>query len=131
MAPNKKRSADELDWFTISYKTIYSAIALAVIAAASALYYFYGGGFRSDPKPTQDSAATTTTTTARFTSIEGSVKVRAVGTFDWISADKAMLLKRSDLVRTGSGSAAEITFFDGTIVHVRPDSLITIEETSE
>ena len=26
---------------------------------------------------------------------------------------------------------AEITFFDGTVVHVRPDSLITIEDTSE
>ena len=34
-------------------------------------------------------------------------------------------------MRTGPGSAAEITFFDGTVVHVRPDSLITIEETSE
>jgi hypothetical protein len=42
-----------------------------------------------------------------------------------------MVLKKSDLVRTGSGAAAEITFFDGTVVHVRPDSLITIEETSE
>ena len=42
-----------------------------------------------------------------------------------------MVLRKSDLVRTGPGAAAEITFFDGTVVHVRPDSLITIEETSE
>jgi hypothetical protein len=42
-----------------------------------------------------------------------------------------MVLKKNDLVRTGGGSAAEITFFDGTVVQVRPDSLITIEETSE
>ena len=41
------------------------------------------------------------------------------------------MLRKSDLVRTGPGAAAEITFFDGTVVHVRPDSLITIEETSE
>ena len=42
-----------------------------------------------------------------------------------------MVLRKSDLVRTGPGAAAEIAFFDGTVVHVRPDSLITIEETSE
>ena len=43
----------------------------------------------------------------------------------------SMTLSRLDLVRTGSGAAAEIRFFDGDVVHVRPDSLITIEEGSE
>ena len=38
---------------------------------------------------------------------------------------------KNDLVRTGAGSTAEISFFDGTVVQVRPDSLITIEESSE
>ena len=63
--------------------------------------------------------------------LEGSVKVKPVGTFEWVSADPSMVLRKSDLVRTGPGAAAEIAFFDGTVVHVRPDSLITIEETSE
>src|SRR4029453_17470430 len=70
-------------------------------------------------------------TGARFRSLEGSVRVKPVGQFEWISADTHMVLRKNDLVRTGSGAAAESTFFDGTVVHVRPDSLITIEETSE
>jgi len=72
-----------------------------------------------------------TVTTARFTTLEGNVKVKTVGTFEWVNADRSMVLRKSDLVRTGAGAAAEITFFDGTTLHVRPDSLITIEESSE
>src|SRR5262249_60410244 len=70
-------------------------------------------------------------TTGYFPSSEGKVKVKTVGTFGWVNADPTMVLRKSDLVRTGPGGAAEIPFFDGTLVHVRPDSLITIEETSE
>jgi hypothetical protein len=70
-------------------------------------------------------------TTARFNSLEGSVKVKTVGTVEWLPANRSMVLRRSDLVRTGPSSTAEIVFFDNTVVHVRPDSLITIEESSE
>src|SRR5206468_11778604 len=70
-------------------------------------------------------------TTARFTSVEGSVQVKALGSPGWVPADKTLQLKKGDLVRTGPSASAEITFFDGTVVHIRPDSLITIEETSE
>lgn len=130
MPPPKGRGTDDdLDWFTISYKTIYGGVALLVAVAAGALYYFY---FRSgSPPPPVTQSPAPAPTTAHFTQIEGSVKVKTVGTFEWVSADKSMLLKKSDLVRTGSGATAEITFFDGTTVRVRPDSLITIEETSE
>lgn len=117
-----------LDWFTVSYKTIYLAGGMLAVAAAIVLYALYG----REPTPEKTPEPTlATSTTARFTQIEGSVKVKAVGTFEWVSADVKMMLKKNDLVRTGSGAAAEITFFDGTVVHVRPDSLITIEETSE
>src|SRR5262249_49367092 len=54
-----------------------------------------------------------------------------VGTFEWVNADRTMVLRKSDLVRTGAGAAAEIQFFDGTTLHVRPDSLITIEESTQ
>src|SRR6185295_2317491 len=81
------------------------------------------------PTPTPTDAAPTNT--ARFTVIEGTVKVKPAGTLEWLSADKTMNLKRNDLVRTGPASAAEVTFFDGTVLHVRPDSLITIEESTE
>lgn len=106
-------------------------IALGILAAIALGLLLFGlyGRRQAPPKPPDN--VSSTATTAHFTQLEGSVKVKAVGTFEWVSADTRMALKRNDLVRTGAGAAAEITFFDGSVVHVRPDSLITIEETSE
>jgi hypothetical protein len=128
---NKKpRSKDDLlDWFTVSYRSIYMVVGAVVVVAALVGYIWYVR--QAGPTAPEQSPAPTTATTARFRSIEGSVKVKPVGTFEWVPADTSLVLRKSDLVRTGPGSAAEISFFDGTIVHVRPDSLITIEETSE
>ncbi len=67
---------------------------------------------------------------ALFESIEGSVKTRGVGGLDWRTAEIKVPLRKSDLVRTYPSSSAEIKFFDETRVTIRPDSLITIEETS-
>jgi len=131
MAPDRRRrpaEEDLLDWFTITYRSIYIAIAVVVALTAGGVYYYYQRA--PGPAPTPD-APSGTVTTARFTSIEGSVKLKTVGTFEWVAADKNMVLRKGDLIRTGSGGAAEVTFFDGTVVHIRPDSLITIEETSE
>jgi hypothetical protein len=125
----KSRSDDLLDWFTISYRTIYLIAGSVIAIVGAAGYYFY---VKNQPVASAEATpAPVATTTARFTSIDGNVKVRAVGSFEWVTADKDVILKRGDLVKTGSGSTSEITFFDGTVVHVRPESLITIEETSE
>jgi len=131
MASQRKprRPEDDLvDWFTISYKSIYIVVLLALAVAGGAYYHYFGKAL--NPSPVIDVPAPTVTT-ARFTSLEGNVKVKPVGVFDWYSAESSMVLRKSDLVRTGPGATAEITFFDGTVVRVRPDSLITIEDTSE
>ena len=131
MAPPKRpqRSEDDiLDWFTISYSTLYSVVGVVLALAAGGGYWYY---LRDSPLIVVVETPPPTVTTARFTSLEGSVKVKPVGVFEWANADRNVVLRKSDLVRTGPGSTAEITFFDGTVVHVRPDSLITIEETSE
>lgn len=131
MAPPKRppRAEDDiLDWFTISYSTLYTALAVVLLVAGGGGYWFY---LRSNPATAVVETPPPTVTSARFTSLEGTVKVKLVGTFEWVTADRNIVLRKSDLVRTGAGSAAEITFFDGTVVRVRPDSLITIEETSQ
>jgi hypothetical protein len=125
----QRPSDDLLDWFTVSYRSIFLVVAAVLVLGALGGYAFYT---RHAPSPEPTEAPTPSGgSTARFRTLEGSVKVKPVGTFEWVPADTSTVLRKSDLVRTGPGSAAEISFFDGTIVHVRPDSLITIEETAE
>ena len=42
-----------------------------------------------------------------------------------------MTLNKADLVRTGTGSSAEIRFLNGVVFHVRPDSVFVIEDSFE
>jgi hypothetical protein len=125
----QRQAEDDLfDWFTITYRSIWIAVGILVALAGVGFYVLY---LRNNPGTAPPAEPVAAPTTAQFTSIEGSVKVKAVGTIEWVNADRNTVLRKSDLVRTGPGAAAEITFFDGTVVQVRPDSLITIEETSE
>ena len=87
------------------------------------------GGQPSSEPPTP--TPTPRTATAHFISIEGSVKIRRVGTFTWVRADLHMALRKNDLIRTEPGSSAQIKFPDGTVIHVRPKSLITIEVSDQ
>lgn len=129
MASSKKpQTRDDLvEWFTVSYRALYLGLG-ALLVAAGLVYYV---AFARGGAPPAETPAPPSVTAARFRSLEGNVRVKPVGTFEWVSADPRMILRKSDLVRTGPGATAEIAFFDGTVVHVRPDSLITIEETSE
>jgi len=70
-------------------------------------------------------------TGARFERIDGSVLVKRAGTLEWVPATRAVVLRQNDLVQTRSGASAEIHFADGMVFNVRPDSLITIEESSQ
>jgi hypothetical protein len=118
-------SGDRIEWFTVTYRTLVLA-GLAIVLLAVAGWYFL---FR--PAPPAPPPATTIETGARFASLEGSVQVKRAGTLEWIQATTAVVLRQNDLVRTGAGAAAEIRFADGTSFSVRPDSLITIEESSQ
>jgi len=98
-----------------------------LLAAIALIYVLSGGGWPgSAPAP-----ETTAGVAAQFETIQGNVKTRSVGGLDWKAAEAAVPLRKSDLVRTYPSSSAEIKFFDETRVTVRPDSLITIEETSK
>jgi TonB family protein len=64
---------------------------------------------------------------ARFSTIEGGVQVKFVGTTEWVGATQSQVLRADDLVRTGPGASAEIRFADGTLLAVRPNSVLQIE----
>ncbi|MBN2370710.1 MAG: FecR domain-containing protein [Vicinamibacteria bacterium] len=123
------RSNFIVEWFTVSYRTIYIIVAILLIGTAVIGYIYVRRS--SPPLAGPSDVPPSTVTSARFTAIEGSVKFKAIGTFEWANADRKTILHRGDLVRTASNASADITFFDGTVVRVRPESLITIEETSE
>lgn len=133
MAPEKDRRRqaedDILDWFTISYKTLYIGVGILGLLAAGGGYYYYTR--TAPPATTPPERPALNVPSARFTQIEGNVKVRRTGSFDWVDVDKSSVLRRGDLVKTGAGAVAQISFFDDTVVDLRPDSLLTIEETSE
>jgi hypothetical protein len=118
-------SGDRIEWFTVSYRTLALSTGGLLLLAALGWFFF----LRPTPPPPPPAAAINTG--ARFAKIDGSVQVKRAGTLEWLSATQAVVLRQNDLVRTGSGAAAEIHFADGTVFNVRPDSLITIEESSQ
>jgi hypothetical protein len=128
VAPDEKPprpSHDRIEWFTVSYRSIgLGALALVLLLALG----WWRFGSRTPPAPPPP---TSVETGARFERIDGTVQVKRAGTLEWITATKAVVLRQNDLVRTGSGAGAEIQFVDGTVFNVRPDSLITIEESSQ
>jgi hypothetical protein len=118
-------SGDRIEWFTVSYRTLALSAGGLLLLAALGWFFF----LRRTPAPPPP--ATAIATGARFAKIDGSVQVKRAGTLEWLGATQAIVLRQNDLVRTGSGAAAEIHFADGTVFNVRPDSLITIEESSQ
>ena len=119
-----RASGDRIEWFTVSYRTL----ALAGGAILLAVIGWFLLGRRTPPPPPP---ATAVATGARFESIEGSVQVKRSGTLEWVPATRAVVLRQNDLVRTGSGATAEIHLADGGVINVRPDSLMTILESSQ
>jgi len=119
--------ADRIEWFTVRYRSLMIGGALLAIVAALVGWALFGRHAPEPPAPPPERIETG----ARFLSIEGSVHVKRAGTLEWIDATTAVILRSSDLVRTSTGSTAEIRFADDTRFSVRPDSLITIEESSQ
>ena len=125
MAPHDKQPRREsIEWFTVRYRTIALA-GLALLVAAVGWVFFLR------PHPAPPPVAPEVQTGARFSSIEGSVQVKRSGTLEWLPASRATVLRQNDLVRTGPGGTAEIRFEDGFVFSVRPDSLITVEESTQ
>jgi hypothetical protein len=117
-------SGDRIEWFTVSYRSI------TLVGGAIVLFGAIGWlQFCRKPVPTAP-VTTAVEVGARFASIEGNVHVKRAGTLEWRAATPAVVLRQNDLVRTGASATAEILFADGMHINVRPDTLITIVESS-
>ena len=94
----------------IMRKKLLSIIALTILVASSLV----GCG--------QDSPSTLTI----ISITDGDVFVMKAGTDDWIEGEIGMSLEVGDAIKTGDDSGAEITFFDGSTIELKPGTEIEI-----
>jgi hypothetical protein len=72
----------------------------------------------------------TTQTEVRFYKFTGGVQVKRAGSLLWDAADPDLPLRVGDAIKTSSGGAAQIIYFDGSITTVKPGSLVEITTLS-
>ena len=75
-------------------------------------------------------AETTAIRQARFTNLDGGVRVRKANQVEWAAADFSAGLDKGDMVQTLKDGVARIAFADGTLYVVKPDTLIVVEENA-
>jgi hypothetical protein len=132
-----KSSSVEIQWTTVTYRTvgIYLFLIVAVLLALSYLVYpeayavviaRIGKVLGASANPTAQLAANQ----AKFVNLDGKVQVKKVNSVQWITADYRMALDKGDLIQTGGDGAARVTFADGTTYTVQADTLVTVEENS-
>jgi hypothetical protein len=64
---------------------------------------------------------------ARFSAIEGDVKVKPTGSEAWTPATRALKLHAGDVIQTSQRAGAEITFTaTNNVVRLRPDSVVLL-----
>ncbi|MBI4459512.1 MAG: FecR domain-containing protein [Acidobacteria bacterium] len=123
-------------WRTVSYYTLaFWSLTVAVLvlvvllmifpAWRTALAGFVFGGRGSD-RALGDAGARQ----ARFTNIDGGVRVRKANEVGWVAADFSVSLDKGDMIQTSQDGVARVAFADGTLYVVKPDTLIVIEENA-
>jgi hypothetical protein len=73
----------------------------------------------------------TTSKEVRIFRTEGDVRVKRAGEFDWQPADRKLLLRVGDQVKTSASGSVQLIYFDGTVTTINPGSLLEIREIHE
>src|SRR5689334_22831372 len=126
----------EVQWHAVTYKTVivYGLLIAAIILAGMFILFpsLYTAVTRkiSTAIDTDSENAPASQTQAKFVNLDGRVQVKKVNSVRWVEADYRTGLDKGDLVQTASDGMARITFADGTILTVKQDTLITVEENS-
>jgi hypothetical protein len=141
----RSKSGLQLRWTTVSYSSVFVALLVLALLAGFVWYLLSPNTFRSGTDvigslirrglekvagSSQANAVNTGPQQAKFTNIEGVVKVRKANSNVYVAAEYNLPLERGDVVQTGSEGMAKVAFADGTNYTVKPDSLIVVEENS-
>jgi hypothetical protein len=125
----------EVYWTAVTYKTVILYILLAAVIIGGGLYLAKPDLYSMVIKKLDSTVGnpevdpvTADQKRAKFVNLEGRVQVKKVNSVRWAEATLSMSLDKGDLVQTGADSDARITFADGTMYLVKPDTLVTVEE---
>jgi hypothetical protein len=132
----------EVEWTTISYRTIAFYAVLGIVAVGFVLYliapnYFSQkarGAFSALTAGVVENGAASVTPSKRdahFVNLDGTVRVKKAQSPQWVQANYNTNLVTGDFIQTGSDGVARIIFADGTNYVIKPDSLIAVEESGE
>lgn len=146
MAPRPTRSEHdpkyEVEWTTISYRTIVFYGVLVVLGIGLTFYLVAPkyvsqkargllGMISAGLAKTGAVEPTSNKSEAHFVNLDGTVRVRKTQSAQWIRADYNTSLEKGDYIQTGNDGVARIMFADGTNYVLKPDSLIVVEENRE
>jgi hypothetical protein len=96
---------------------------IGLLVALSAVGgYFYLYLWKTPPTPRARQVV------ARFTAVEGAVRVKLGGVGPWTAGKAMQELRSGDVVQTDIKAGAAITFLSGNVVTVRADTVVLISE---
>jgi hypothetical protein len=144
---SKRKPGVYIAWKTITYRSVLLVLLVVALVFGMAMHFAFpqftdntvkaAGALTTNmleriagmaPPPGNGSAGTEKQ--ARFTALDGTVKIKKSSSNIWINADYNIPLEKGDVVQTGSEGMAKVVFNDGTNYTVKQDSLIAIEENS-
>lgn len=138
LAPKGKKTNDSvglIQWHTFTYRAVALWLVgiLAVVLGILTVWYPQWWALLIEAVWGTRMAATATTVSsvrqARFTNLEGNVRVRKANQVQWNAATVSMGLEEGDTVQTLRDGLARIAFSDGALYVVKPDTLIVLEES--
>jgi hypothetical protein len=132
----------EVEWTTISYRTIAFYAVLGLVALSFILYLIAPNYFARKARGAlhaltagvvENGAANVAPSKrdAHFVNLDGTVRVKKAQSPQWVRANYNTNLVTGDFIQTGSDGVARIIFADGTNYVIKPDSLIAVEESGE
>jgi hypothetical protein len=129
----------ELEWTTISYRTIAIYLVLAFLLLLGIIYlisprFVINLTTRAletvAAKPSSPQAPAGRKE-AHFVNLDGTVRVKKAASLQWIRADYNTTLEKGDFVQTESDGVARIIFADDTNYTLKPDTMVAVEESRE
>jgi hypothetical protein len=132
----------EVEWTTISYRTIAFYAILGLVAVGFILYLIAPNYFARKARGAlhaltagvvENGGANVASSKrdAHFVNLDGTVRVKKAQSPQWVQANYNTNLVTGDFIQTGSDGVARIIFADGTNYVIKPDSLIAVEESGE